>query len=79
MNRYDDGFMWGIIKYLIAPVIAAVMTGAVIWGSVKEKITNLETIHAGSRLDRIEVAISDMRDDLQDIKHDNKEILRRVK
>lgn len=77
-HRFDDNLIWHVFKNLFAPFLAAVLTAGIIWGSVREKIEALEKQNAGYRLDRIEVSQSDMKDDLQDIKHDVREILKKV-
>jgi hypothetical protein len=78
-RRFVDKTSWVLLREFVAPIVAALFTGAVIWGSVREKINNLEKVNAGDRLMALEVSQSDIKTDVTDIKHDVKEILKRVR
>jgi hypothetical protein len=78
-RRIIDKTSWVLMREFVAPIVAALLMGAVIWGSVKEKINNLEKVNAGDRIVALEVSQNDIKTDVVDIKKDVKEILRRVR
>jgi hypothetical protein len=78
MNRFDDKLNWRLWEKVIGPLLAALLTGAVIWGSIREKITNLEKIDGANRIAKLEVGQADIKEDVRDIKVDVKELLRRI-
>ena len=78
MNRFDDKWTWRVVEKVGIPVFIAIVTAAIIWGSVKEKIENLERADAGNRITRLETRTDDLKQDVTEIKRDVKEILRSV-
>jgi len=79
LQRFDDRWSWRLLEKVVVPLCVAVLTAAVIWGSMKEKITNLEKINASERLMRLETQYTDMASNVSDIRIDVKELLKRTR
>lgn len=75
--RFDDHFKWKIVELIAVPIIAAALTGAVIWGSTKERISDLETLKPVIAQDHVDVsilksAVADMSEDVKYIRRHTK-------
>lgn len=69
--------MWKFFELLLIPLITALLTGAVIWGSTRQQIDDLVAVRADSRITVLETQYSSMNQDVRDIKSDVKELLKR--
>ena len=60
MNRFDDAWRWKIFEKFLGPLLAAILTAAVIWGSVKQQIEELVKADCPTRITRLETQYVDI-------------------
>jgi len=60
MSRFDDALRWKIFDRVVVPLAVALLTGAVIYGSTREKLDELTKANLPDRLTRVETQFADI-------------------
>lgn len=60
MSRFDDKLNWRIWEKIVGPIVAAVLTGGIIYGSMKNDLDTLVKAELPTRMTRVETQFQDI-------------------
>ena len=60
MSRFDDPLRWKILEKIIGPIVAALLTGGVLYGSIKTTLDEIVKADLPIRMTRVETQFLDI-------------------